>query len=122
LLAAAALGSAYSPLRGDDPSSGPAGPKPVFDLDTTALLATGAADAIRAPLPSGTEIKGACSSCSARGIARRPAGRLAPRRLALEMEAGAEFIQTQFCHGSPKRCGATRRGCSIWVSRKNCRF
>ena len=100
LLAAAALGVRnILLLRGDDPTAGDQPEaKPVFDLDTVGLLTTAAGLRNRGELPSG------------RQLARRPAFFLgvadvpidppagwAPHSLAAKAEAGAQFVQTQFC-------------------------
>src|SRR5882762_8129425 len=94
LLGAAALGIRnILALRGDDPDT-----KPVFDLDTTALLATAQQMRSEHRLPSGTEIKGAVKFVL--GAAELPVDSPAgwrPNGLVSKMEAGAEFIQTQFC-------------------------
>jgi len=87
--------AATTPKLGDQPDT-----KPVFDLGYDRLARDGAADAIpstgflRAP-----RSRGAVAVRARRGgVARRPAGRLAPRRPCYrKWKAGAEFIQTQFC-------------------------
>jgi methylenetetrahydrofolate reductase (NADPH) len=100
LLAAAALGVRnILLLRGDDPTAGDQpDAKPVFDLDTVGLLTTAAGLRDRGELPSG------------RKLARRPAFFLgvadvpidppagwAPHSLKAKADAGAQFVQTQFC-------------------------
>jgi methylenetetrahydrofolate reductase (NADPH) len=100
LLAAAALGVRnLLLLRGDDPAAGDQpDAKPVFDLDTVGLLRTAAILRDRGELPSG------------RKLAERPAFFLgvadvpidppdgwAPHALAAKADAGAQFVQTQFC-------------------------
>jgi len=100
LLAAAALGVRnILLLRGDDPTAGDQPEaKPVFDLDTVGLLTTAAGLRNRGELPSG------------RQLARRPAFFLgvadvpidppagwAPHSLKAKADAGAQFVQTQFC-------------------------
>jgi methylenetetrahydrofolate reductase (NADPH) len=100
LLAAAALGVRnILLLRGDDPTAGDQpDAKPVFDLATVGLLTTAAGLRDRGELPSG------------RKLARRPAFFLgvadvpidppagwAPHSLKAKAEAGAQFVQTQFC-------------------------
>lgn len=100
LLGAVALGVRnVLVLRGDDPRSGDQPEtKPVFDLDTTGFLAT--ANRMRAErrLPSGTEIKGEVELVlGAAEIPVDPPADWQPRGLVAKMEAGADFIQTQFC-------------------------
>lgn len=100
LLGAAALGIRnILALRGDDPKLGDQPEtKPVFDLDTTALLAT--AEQMRSGhrLPSGTEIKGAVNFVlGAAELPVDPPVDWRPSGLLAKMQAGAEFIQTQFC-------------------------
>src|SRR5207249_4908495 len=100
LLGAAALGIRnILALRGDDPTLGDQpDTKPVFDLDTTALLATAQQMRSEHRLPTGTEIK--CAVRFVLGTAELPvdpAPDWRPNGLLSKMEAGAEFIQTQFC-------------------------
>src|SRR5256885_15506264 len=100
LLGAAALGIRnILALRGDDPKLGDQpDTKPVFDLDTTALLATAQQMRAEHRLPSGTEIKGAVRFVlGAAELPVDPAPDWRPNGLLSKMEAGAEFIQTQFC-------------------------
>jgi methylenetetrahydrofolate reductase (NADPH) len=100
LLAAAALGVRnLLLLRGDDPTAGDQpDAKPVFDLDTVGLLRTAAGLRDLGELPSG------------RTLAERPAFFLgvadvpidppdgwAPHSLKAKADAGAQFVQTQFC-------------------------
>jgi methylenetetrahydrofolate reductase (NADH) len=100
LLGAAALGIRnILALRGDDPKLGDQpDAKAVFDLDTTALLETAQRMRRERRLPSGVEIKGPVNLVL--GAAELPVDPPAgwnPRGLVSKMEAGAEFIQTQFC-------------------------
>jgi methylenetetrahydrofolate reductase (NADPH) len=100
LLGAAALGIRnILALRGDDPKLGDQpDTKPVFDLDTTALLATAQQMRSQHRLPSGTEIKGSVQFVlGAAELPVDPAADWRPNGLVSKMEAGAEFIQTQFC-------------------------
>src|SRR6267143_457184 len=100
LLGAAALGVRnILALRGDDPTLGDQpDAKPVFDLDTTALLATAQRMRSEHRLPSGTEIKGAVRFVlGAAELPVDPPAGWRPDGLLAKMEAGAEFIQTQFC-------------------------
>jgi methylenetetrahydrofolate reductase (NADPH) len=100
LLAAAALGVRnLLLLRGDDPTAGDQpDAKPVFDLDTVGLLNTAAGLRDRGELPSG------------RKVTRRPTFFLGvadtpidppdgwvPHSLKAKADAGAQFVQTQFC-------------------------
>jgi len=100
LLGAAALGIRnILALRGDDPKLGDQPEaKPVFDLDTTALLATAQQMRSEHRLPSGTEIKGEVKFVlGAAELPVDPPVDWRPSGLLSKMEAGAEFIQTQFC-------------------------
>ena len=100
LLGAAALGIRnILALRGDDPTLGDQpDTKPVFDLDTIALLATAQRMRAEHRLPSGTEIKGAVRFVlGAAELPVDPPAGWRPNGLTSKMEAGAEFIQTQFC-------------------------
>src|SRR2546430_2070297 len=100
LLGAAALGIRnILALRGDDPTLGDQpDTKPVFDLDTTALLATAQRMRSEHRLPSGTEIKGAVRFVlGAAELPVDPSAGWRPNGLLSKMAAGAEFIQTQFC-------------------------
>lgn len=100
LLGAATLGIRnILALRGDDPKLGDQpDAKPVFDLDTTALLATAQRMRSEHTLPSGAEIKGPVEFVlGAAELPVDPPAGWQPEGLLSKMEAGAEFIQTQFC-------------------------
>ena len=100
LLGAATLGIRnILALRGDDPKLGDQpDTKPVFDLDTTALLATAQRMRSEHTLPSGAEIKGPVEFVlGAAELPVDPPAGWQPEGLLSKMEAGAEFIQTQFC-------------------------
>jgi methylenetetrahydrofolate reductase (NADPH) len=100
LLGAAALGVRnILALRGDDPKLGDQPEaKPVFDLDTTTLLATAQQMRSERRLPSGAEIKGSVKFVlGAAELPVDPPPDWRPQGLLAKMGAGAEFIQTQFC-------------------------
>jgi methylenetetrahydrofolate reductase (NADPH) len=100
LLGAAALGIRnILALRGDDPKLGDQpDAKPVFDLDTAALLETAHRMRAEGRLPTGTEIKGKVDLVlGAAELPVDPPAGWRPQGLISKMEAGAEFIQTQFC-------------------------
>jgi methylenetetrahydrofolate reductase (NADPH) len=100
LLGAAALGIRnVLALRGDDPRAGDQpDAKPVFDLDTTGLLAMAHRMRSEHRLPSGTEIKGDFRLVLGAGeIPVDPPADWRPDGLLAKLEAGADFIQTQFC-------------------------
>jgi methylenetetrahydrofolate reductase (NADPH) len=100
LLGAAALGIRnILALRGDDPRLGDQPEtKAVFDLDTTALLATAQRMHSEGRLPSGAEIKGPVRFVlGAAELPVDPPADWRPSGLLAKMQAGAEFIQTQFC-------------------------
>ena len=100
LLGAAALGIRnILALRGDDPKLGDQpDAKPVFDLDTVALLATAQQMRSEHTLPSGAEIKGSVKFVlGAAELPVDPPASWRPVGLLSKMDAGAEFIQTQFC-------------------------
>src|SRR4029077_4946354 len=100
LLGAAALGIRnLLALRGDHPKLGDQpDTKPVFDLDTTALLATAQQMRLERRLPSGTEIKGPIRFVlGAAELPVDPPSDWRPDGLLAKMRAGAEFVQTQFC-------------------------
>jgi methylenetetrahydrofolate reductase (NADPH) len=100
LLGAAALGIRnYLMLGGDDPKVGDQPEtKPVFDLDSRALLATAQQMQTEGKLPSGRDISGKPRfflGCADMPV--DPAPEWQPKSLAAKVEAGARFVQTQFC-------------------------
>ncbi len=100
LLGAVALGVRnILVLRGDDPKAGDQpDAKGVFDLDVKALLTTAHRMRSEHRLPSGAEIKGTVRLVL--GAADSPVDPPVdwnPSALRAKAEAGADFIQTQFC-------------------------
>jgi methylenetetrahydrofolate reductase (NADPH) len=86
-------------LKGDDPKAGDQpDAKPVFDLDSAALLATAHAMRAKRVLPTGTAIKGDVSLfLGAADMPIDPAPGWVPKSLMAKADAGADFTQTQFC-------------------------
>jgi methylenetetrahydrofolate reductase (NADPH) len=86
-------------LAGDDPKAGDQPEaKPVFDLDSRKLLAM--ADRMRRShkLPSGTAIGGKLDIVlGAADVPIDPPPGWEPKSLRAKIEAGADFVQTQFC-------------------------
>ncbi len=86
-------------LAGDDPKVGDQPEaKPVFDLDSKTLLAM--ADGMRRShkLPSGTPIAGKLDIVlGAADVPIDPPPGWEPKSLRAKVEAGADFVQTQFC-------------------------
>lgn len=100
LLGAAALGiKNVLALKGDDPAKGDQPEtKAVFDLDSAALAATAAAIRDRRELPNGRKVGGAAQFFI--GVADAPIDPppgFSPSSLMKKVEAGAQFVQTQFC-------------------------
>ena len=100
LLGAAALGIRnVLMLRGDDPTAGDQpDTKPVFDLDTQALVQTAARMRDEGKLPSGRALQGRPEFfIGATDSPLDPASNWTPDKLKAKIEAGTEFVQTQFC-------------------------
>jgi methylenetetrahydrofolate reductase (NADPH) len=100
LLGAAALGIRnILVLRGDDPSAGDQpDAKPVFDLDSGALIATAVGIRDRGELPSGRKVTGAAEFfIGAADMPIDPPKDWQPKSLKGKIAAGAQFAQTQFC-------------------------
>lgn len=86
-------------LRGDDPSAGDQpDAKPVFDLDARQLLETARKLRDTGELPSGRKIGGKADFFlgGADNPIDPPAG-WEPKALRAKLDAGAQFVQTQFC-------------------------
>jgi len=86
-------------LRGDDPSAGDQpDAKPVFDLDPSALLTTARRLRDSGELPTGRKIGGRADFFlgSADNPIDPPPG-WQPTALQAKVDAGAQFVQTQFC-------------------------
>ena len=100
LLAAAALGVRnLLLLRGDDPTAGDQpDAKPVFDLDTVGLLTTASGLRDRGELPSGRKLKQRPAFfLGVADVPIDPPDGWAPHSLKAKADAGAQFVQTQFC-------------------------
>ena len=100
LLGAAALGIRnVLVLSGDDPKAGDQPEaKPVFDLDSTALLSIAHRMRARRELPPGTAIAGKAGFVlGAADAPIDPPPGWHPKSLIAKADAGANFVQTQFC-------------------------
>jgi len=86
-------------LTGDDPTAGDQpDAKPVFDVDSTALTAMARAMRDRGELPTGKRIAGKASFfLGAADLPTDPPPGWEPVKLAAKAQAGAQFVQTQFC-------------------------
>jgi methylenetetrahydrofolate reductase (NADPH) len=86
-------------LRGDDPSAGDQpDAKPVFDLDPRQLLETARRLRDSGELPSGRKISGSASFfLGAADNPIDPPPGWQPNGLQAKIDAGAQFVQTQFC-------------------------
>ena len=100
LIGAAALGiHNLLVLRGDDPSAGDQpDAKPVFDLDSGALIQTAVGMRERGELPSGRKVTGSAEFfIGAADMPLDPPKDWQPKSLKAKIAAGAQFAQTQFC-------------------------
>jgi methylenetetrahydrofolate reductase (NADPH) len=100
LLGAAALGLRnLLVLRGDDPTAGDQpDAKPVFDLDSGALIQTAVGIRDRGELPSGRKVIGKADFfIGAADMPIDPPAGWTPKSLQAKIAAGAQFAQTQFC-------------------------
>jgi methylenetetrahydrofolate reductase (NADPH) len=86
-------------LSGDDPKAGDQpDTKPVFDLKSQALLAQANHMRAQHQLPTGTTIKGPIALVlGAADVPVDPPPGWTPKGLMEKLEAGADFVQTQFC-------------------------
>jgi methylenetetrahydrofolate reductase (NADH) len=100
LIGAAALGiHNILALAGDDPKAGDQPEaKPVYDLDSRGLIAMAHAMREEGKLPSGTAIAGKLNLVlGAADVPIDPPADWNPKGLLAKAEAGADFVQTQFC-------------------------
>jgi methylenetetrahydrofolate reductase (NADPH) len=100
LLGAAALGIRnILVLAGDDPKKGDQpDAKPVYDLDSRGLIAMAHRMRTDRKLPSGTAIEGDFDLViGAADLPVDPQPGWIPKGLLAKAEAGADFVQTQFC-------------------------
>lgn len=86
-------------LAGDDPKKGDQPEaKPVYDVDSRGLLAMASAMRAEGKLPSGTPIDGKVPLVlGAADLPVDPQPGWEPKGLRAKIEAGADFVQTQFC-------------------------
>jgi methylenetetrahydrofolate reductase (NADPH) len=86
-------------LRGDDPTAGDQPEtKPVFDLDSQTLLETARRLRDQGELPSGRKVSGRADFfLGAADVPIDPPAGWQPKSLAGKVQAGAQFVQTQFC-------------------------
>jgi methylenetetrahydrofolate reductase (NADPH) len=86
-------------LAGDDPKAGDQPEaKPVYDLDSKGLLAMAHRMRTEQALPSGTQVKGGIDLfLGAADVPIDPPPGWEPKSLRAKVQAGADFVQTQFC-------------------------
>lgn len=100
LIGAAALGIRnVLILTGDDPKAGDQpDAKPVFDLSSAALLQMANRMRREHQLPTGTAIKGTLDFVlGGADMPLDPPADWVPKSLTAKIDAGADFVQTQFC-------------------------
>ena len=100
LMAAAALGIRnLLLLKGDDPKQGDQpDAKPVFDYDTAALTKVAVTMRDQGELPTGRKVGGKAEFfIAAADVPIDPPAGWEPKSLKAKIEAGCEFVQTQFC-------------------------
>jgi methylenetetrahydrofolate reductase (NADPH) len=99
LMGAAALGVRnLLLLKGDDPKQGDQpDAKPVFDYDTATLTKVAVALSRTGELPTGKKVSGKADFfIAAADVPVEPAAGWEPKGLKAKIEAGCEFVQTQF--------------------------
>jgi len=112
LLGALALGVRNTlVITGDDPKAGDQpDAKPVFDLDSRALLAMARRISVEGKLPSGAAVRGPTGLLlGAAALPLDPPSGWDAADLVAKADAGAQFVQTQFCLDT----GVVRR----WIGR-----
>jgi methylenetetrahydrofolate reductase (NADPH) len=100
LMGAAALGIRnLLLLKGDDPKQGDQpDAKPVFDYDTAALTKVAVMMRDKGELPTGRKVGGKADFfIAAADVPIDPPAGWEPKSLKGKIEAGCEFVQTQFC-------------------------
>jgi methylenetetrahydrofolate reductase (NADPH) len=100
LMGAAALGiSNLLMLTGDDPKAGDQpDTKPVFDINSSALIETARRLRDDGTLPTGSKVGGkAAFFLGAADVPIDPPADWQPNALAGKVKSGAQFVQTQFC-------------------------
>jgi methylenetetrahydrofolate reductase (NADH) len=100
LMGAAALGIRnLLLLKGDDPKQGDQpDAKPVFDYDTAALTKVAVMMRDKGELPTGRKVGGKADFfIAAADVPIDPPAGWVPKSLKSKIEAGCEFVQTQFC-------------------------
>jgi len=100
LMGAAALGIRnLLLLKGDDPKQGDQpDAKPVFDYDTAMLTKVAVAMRDKGELPTGRKVGGKAQFfVAAADLPIDPPAGWEPKSLKSKIEAGCEFVQTQFC-------------------------
>jgi methylenetetrahydrofolate reductase (NADPH) len=100
LMGAAALGIRnLLLLKGDDPKQGDQpDAKPVFDYDTAMLTKVAVAMRDKGELPTGRKVGGKAQFfVAAADMPIDPPAGWEPKSLKSKIEAGCEFVQTQFC-------------------------
>jgi methylenetetrahydrofolate reductase (NADPH) len=118
LIGAAALGiHNILVLAGDDPKAGDQPEaKAVYDLDSRALISTAKRMRDEGSLPTGTPIDGSVDLfIGAADVPVDPPADWTPKGLLAKAQAGADFVQTQFCMdiGVVRRYAARLRDCGV---------